>query len=111
MNSSAPRATARLQLHAGFTLIDAARQVDYYASLGVSHLYLSPIFTAQPGSTHGYDVTDFATVHPALGGEPALRQLAAKLQAKQMGLVLDIVPNHMAASVNHNRWWRDVLEN
>lgn len=106
----APRATARLQLHANFTLIDAMQQVDYYAALGVSHLYLSPIFTAQPNSMHGYDVTDFATVHPALGGEEALRALVLKLRTRHMGLVIDIVPNHMAASVNHNRWWRDVLE-
>ena len=106
---TAVRATARLQLHANFTLADAARQVDYYAALGISHLYLSPIFTALPDSMHGYDVTDFATVHPALGGEDALRELVTQLRAKQMGLVIDIVPNHMAASVNHNHWWRDVL--
>ncbi|MDF3941248.1 alpha-amylase family glycosyl hydrolase, partial [Achromobacter denitrificans] len=66
---SAPRATVRLQLHAGYTLDDARAHVDYYADLGVSHLYLSPITRARAGSTHGYDVIDHATVNPELGGE------------------------------------------
>lgn len=105
-----PRATARLQLHAEFTLDDAARRVPYYAALGVSHLYLSPIFTACPGSQHGYDVTDFNSVNPALGGETALRRLVEQLRAQGMGLILDIVPNHMAASCRYNAWWRDVLQ-
>ncbi|SEM56926.1 maltooligosyl trehalose synthase [Pseudoxanthomonas sp. GM95] len=103
------RATARLQLHAGFTLRDAAAQVPYYAQLGVSHLYLSPIGTAVPGSTHGYDVTDPGTVNPELGGEAAMRELHAAVQAHEMGLLLDIVPNHMAAH-GHNAWWWDVLK-
>lgn len=102
------RATARLQLHAGFTLRDAAAQVPYYARLGVSHLYLSPIGTAVPGSTHGYDVTDPGQVNPELGGEAALAELHAAVQAHDMGLILDIVPNHMAADA-HNPWWWDVL--
>jgi len=102
------RATARLQLHAGFTLRDAAAQVPYYARLGVSHLYLSPIGTAVPGSTHGYDVTDPGQVNPELGGEAALAELHAAVQAHEMGLILDIVPNHMAADP-HNPWWWDVL--
>lgn len=102
------RATARLQLHAGFTLRDAAAQVPYYARLGVSHLYLSPIGTAVPGSTHGYDVTDPGQVNPELGGEAALAELHAAAQAHDMGLILDIVPNHMAADA-HNPWWWDVL--
>lgn len=103
------RATARLQLHAGFTLDDAARQVDYYAALGISHLYLSPIWRAVPGSTHGYDVVDPTEVNPELGGERALRALADRARASGMGLVLDIVPNHMAAHAD-NRWWWDVLQ-
>lgn len=102
------RATARLQLHAGFTLRDAAAQVPYYARLGVSHLYLSPIGTAVPGSTHGYDVTDPGQVNPELGGEAALAELHAAVQAHDLGLILDIVPNHMAADA-HNPWWWDVL--
>ncbi len=103
------RATARLQLHAGFTLDDAARQVEYYAALGISHLYLSPIWRAVPGSTHGYDVVDPTEVNPELGGERALRALADRARASGMGLVLDIVPNHMAAHAD-NRWWWDVLQ-
>ncbi|MGN2251868.1 malto-oligosyltrehalose synthase [Frateuria sp. GZRe12] len=103
-----PRALARLQLHAGFTLDDAAAQVDYYARLGVSHLYASPLFTARPGSTHGYDVIDYHHVNPELGGEPALHRLVRKLRSHGMGLVLDIVPNHMFAGPG-NAWWMDVL--
>ncbi|NUA28276.1 malto-oligosyltrehalose synthase [Cupriavidus basilensis] len=104
-----PRATARLQLHAGFTFGHAAAQVDYYAALGVSHLYLSPIFSARPGSTHGYDVTDFRSINPELGGEGGFYRFAERAREHGLGLVLDIVPNHMAASPDHNTWWRDVL--
>lgn len=104
-----PRATARLQLHAGFTFGHAAAQVDYYAALGVSHLYLSPIFSARPGSTHGYDVTDFRAINPELGGEAGFYRFAERARQHGLGLVLDIVPNHMAASPDHNPWWRDVL--
>jgi (1->4)-alpha-D-glucan 1-alpha-D-glucosylmutase len=103
------RATARLQLHAGFTLRDAAAQVPYYAGLGISHLYLSPIGSAVPGSTHGYDVTDPRQVNPELGGEPALLHLSERVRAHDMGLILDIVPNHMAAHAA-NPWWWDVLK-
>jgi len=105
---SAPRATVRLQLHAGYTLDDARARVDYYADLGVSHLYLSPITRARAGSTHGYDVIDHATVNPELGGEPALRRLAQAARRRGLGLIADIVPNHMAADPA-NPWWRDVL--
>ncbi|EON16315.1 maltooligosyl trehalose synthase [Cupriavidus sp. GA3-3] len=104
-----PRATARLQLHPGFTFADAAAVVDYYAALGVSHLYLSPVCSARPASTHGYDVTDFTRVRDELGGEPGLKALAGRARAAGLGLVLDIVPNHMAADPTHNHWWRDVL--
>jgi len=105
---STPQATARLQLHAGFTLDDACAQVDYYADLGVSHLYLSPITRAREGSTHGYDVIDHAVVSPELGGEPALLRLASAARARGLGLIADIVPNHMAANPA-NAWWHDVL--
>ncbi|SPA55806.1 malto-oligosyltrehalose synthase [Cupriavidus taiwanensis] len=104
-----PRATARLQLHPGFTFADAAAVVGYYAALGVSHLYLSPICGARPGSTHGYDVTDFTAVRDELGGEPGLKALAARARDAGLGLIVDIVPNHMAADPTHNGWWRDVL--
>src|SRR5450830_887059 len=103
-----PRATARLQLHKGFTLDQAAELVEYYAALGISHIYASPIFCSQPGSTHGYDVIDPTRVNPELGGEEALRRLVAKLHQNQMGLILDIVPNHMGVGLN-NGWWQDML--
>lgn len=103
-----PRATARLQLHAGFTLDDARAQLPYYAALGVSHLYLSPITQARTGSTHGYDVIDHQRVSTELGGETALRRLADAARARGLGLIADIVPNHMAAHAS-NPWWADVL--
>jgi (1->4)-alpha-D-glucan 1-alpha-D-glucosylmutase len=103
-----PRATMRLQLHKAFTLDDARTIVPYVAALGISHLYLSPILTARPGSSHGYDVVDPARVNPELGGEDALRRLAGELRRYQLGIILDIVPNHMAIGP-HNPWWMDVL--
>lgn len=104
------RATQRLQLHKGFTLRDAAAQVPYLAQLGISHLYASPILTARPGSQHGYDVIDPSRINPELGGEEALVQLVETLRAHDMGLILDIVPNHMAVGGDGNPWWLDVLE-
>jgi (1->4)-alpha-D-glucan 1-alpha-D-glucosylmutase len=105
---SPPRALARLQFHAGFTLDDAVPVVGYYARLGVSHLYASPILRARTGSTHGYDVVDCHEVNPELGGEDALRRLVAELRKHNMSLVLDIVPNHMGVGTQ-NAWWMDVL--
>lgn len=103
-----PSATLRLQFHRGFTFADAEALVPYFARLGVSHLYASPIATARPGSQHGYDVVDATRVNPELGGELGLRALSAALAAAGMGLILDIVPNHMAADMA-NAWWADVL--
>jgi len=103
-----PRALARLQFHAGFTLDDAVPVVPYYASLGASHLYASPILRARAGSTHGYDVVDCHEVNPEIGGEDALRRLIAALREHGMGLVVDIVPNHMGVG-SENGWWMDVL--
>ncbi|WP_305091657.1 malto-oligosyltrehalose synthase [Prescottella sp. R16] len=104
-------ATYRLQLRPGtFTLDDARLLADHLDRLGVSHLYLSPILTATTGSTHGYDVTDPTTVSTALGGRPALVALAAELSERGMGLIVDIVPNHMGVAVpRENPWWWDVL--
>jgi malto-oligosyltrehalose synthase len=104
-----PRATARLQFHAGFTLDDAAAIAPYLARLGISHVYASPITTARRGSTHGYDMTDPTQVNPELGGEAALGRLSEALRRQGMGLVLDIVPNHMAVG-SDNPWWTDVLK-
>jgi (1->4)-alpha-D-glucan 1-alpha-D-glucosylmutase len=105
---SLPRATYRLQLHKGFTFADAARVVPYLAKLGVSHLYASPIMTARAGSMHGYDVIDPTRVNSELGGEEGFRALAAAARRAGLGLIVDIVPNHMAVG-NGNAWWRDVL--
>lgn len=105
------RATYRVQLHAGFTFDDAAAIVPYLARLGISHLYASPVLQAEAGSTHGYDVIDHASVNLELGGEEGFARLTDALRAAGMGLVLDIVPNHMAITGPQNAWWWDVLEN
>jgi len=104
------RATQRLQFHKGFTLDDAVPLVPYFARLGISHLYASPLLSARAGSMHGYDVVDPTTVNPELGGEPALRRLVAALREHEMGLILDIVSNHMAVGGADNPWWLDLLE-
>ncbi|MCW3148104.1 malto-oligosyltrehalose synthase [Stutzerimonas stutzeri] len=103
-------ATLRLQFHRDFTLDDATALVDYFAALGISHIYASPLLTARPGSMHGYDVIDPTRINPELGGEPALQRLVTALRAKGMGLILDIVSNHMAVGGAGNAWWLDVLE-
>ncbi|VVP07733.1 malto-oligosyltrehalose synthase [Pseudomonas fluorescens] len=104
------RATLRLQFHKGFTLDDAVPLVPYFARLGISHVYASPLLSARAGSMHGYDVVDPTTVNPELGGEPALRRLVSALRGQNMGLILDIVSNHMAVGGNDNPWWLDLLE-
>lgn len=105
-----PSATYRVQFHAGFTFADAAALAPYWARLGVSHLYASPIATARAGSTHGYDVVDPAAINPVLGGEDGFRALVAALRAHGLGVVLDIVPNHVAVGGDDNAWWLDVLK-
>ena len=99
--------TYRLQLHEGYRFQDAREIAPYLAELGISHLYLSPILRSRPHSQHGYDVVDHDLVDPDLGGIEGLRALA---QAWDGGIVVDIVPNHMAAHPS-NRWWWDVLKN
>jgi (1->4)-alpha-D-glucan 1-alpha-D-glucosylmutase len=96
------RATYRLQLTPDFGFAEARRLVPYLRELGISHLYLSPSLQAREGSQHGYDVTDPRHVSEALGGESELRALADE----GLGIVLDIVPNHMAA-VDESPFWRD----
>ena len=103
-----PRASVRLQFHKGFTFADAEALVPYFHALGVSHLYASPIATARAGSLHGYDVIASTRVNPELGGEDALKRLVEALHKKEIGLIVDIVPNHMAATAE-NPWWADVL--
>ncbi|MBW6533125.1 malto-oligosyltrehalose synthase [Sphingomonas sp. RRHST34] len=105
-----PRATYRFQFHKDFTFADAEALVPYLDRLGVSHVYASPITMATPGSTHGYDVTDPTRINPELGGEEAFRSLVAALRARDMGVIIDIVPNHMGVAGGHNAWWTDVLQ-
>jgi (1->4)-alpha-D-glucan 1-alpha-D-glucosylmutase len=103
-----PRATMRLQFHKGFPFDAAVEVVPYLAALHVSHLYASPIMTAKPGSIHGYDVIDPTQVNPELGGEPAFERLVAALRGAGLGVIVDIVPNHVAVGAD-NPWWVDVL--
>jgi len=108
---SPPRATYRVQLHAGFGFDDVATIAGYLAELGVSHVYCSPYLRATKGSTHGYDVVDHGQLNPELGGEEAFGRMCRALAAHGLSQVLDIVPNHMAAAGHENAWWWDVLEN
>lgn len=101
------RSTYRLQLHTGFTFADAAAVAPYVAQLGVSHLYLSPILSARPGSTHGYDVLDHPRISPELGGEDGFRELARRAHELGLGIIVDVVPNHMALPTPE--WQNEVL--
>ena len=105
-----PRATYRLQLHREFTFAQARAIVPYLAALGVSHLYASPFLRARPGSTHGYDVVDHAEVNPEIGTDADFDALVVALREHGMGLMLDLVPNHMGVLKADNRRWLDVLE-
>ncbi len=105
-----PRATYRFQFHRDFTFADAEALVSYLADLGISHVYASPVTVAVPGSTHGYDVADPTRINPELGGEETFRSLAASVRARGMGIVIDIVPNHMGVAGGANPWWTDVLK-
>ena len=106
-----PRASYRLQLTPDFGFAEAVAAVPYLADLGISHLYLSPVLQAAPGSTHGYDVVDPERVSEALGGEAGFDALVHAAQQAGLGLLVDIVPNHMSIAGTANRWWLDVLEN
>jgi malto-oligosyltrehalose synthase len=99
----APLSTYRLQLRAGFGFAEASELADYLADLGVSHVYLSPILQANPGSLHGYDVVDHSRVSADLGGEEAFRAMAERFHRHSLGVVVDIVPNHMARPTPESR--------
>src|ERR1700730_9382576 len=105
-----PSATYRVQLNQDFRFADAIKILDYLHELGISDLYLSPILASRKGSGHGYDVTDPTRINPDLGSEEEFAALQSELQKRGMGLLLDTVPNHRAASAE-NPWWMDVLEN
>lgn len=107
------RSTYRLQLRPdALTFADARAIAEYLQQLGISHLYLSPVLTAMPGSTHGYDVTDPTTVSAALGGPAGFKALSDEVRGRGMGLIVDLVPNHVGvADPRQNPWWWDVLRN
>jgi (1->4)-alpha-D-glucan 1-alpha-D-glucosylmutase len=105
-----PLATYRLQLGPDLTFDDAAEVVAYLAELGVSDCYTSPFFENASGSAHGYDVSDHNRFRRALGDEAAFQRFADALRRHRMGLLIDIVPNHMGIARNRNAWWSDVLE-
>jgi (1->4)-alpha-D-glucan 1-alpha-D-glucosylmutase len=105
-----PDATYRVQLHKGFRFADAIELVPYLARLGITHLYTSPFLKARPGSAHGYDVIDHNAVNPEIGTERELLKLLETLKRHDMGLVPDLVPNHMGVLHADNAWWLDVLE-
>lgn len=106
-----PRATYRLQFHKDFGFDDAIAVLPYLAQLGISHVYCSPIQRARAGSTHGYDVVVHDEVNPELGGREGFDRFASALRAQGMGMLLDLVPNHMGILGGDNVWWSDILEN
>lgn len=106
----APRSTYRLQLHAGFAFADAEAVLPYLRRLGIEDCYLSPVFEARPGSMHGYDVMRHDRLNPELGGDEGFDRFIRSARESGMGVLLDIVPNHMGVG-NDSVWWQDVLEN
>jgi (1->4)-alpha-D-glucan 1-alpha-D-glucosylmutase len=106
-----PRATYRVQFNPSFTFADAQAIVPYLHDLGISDCYASPILKPRPGSTHGYDICEHGQLNPALGGEEAFELFSAALRSREMGLLLDTVPNHMGIGHPCNLWWMDLLEN
>ena len=110
VRGSIPRSTYRLQISPGFTLDDAVAVLDYLGALGITHVYSSPLLAATPGSMHGYDTVDFGRVDDARGGDEGLARLDSALRERDLGLVVDLVPNHMGVAVPPvNAWWWDVL--
>jgi (1->4)-alpha-D-glucan 1-alpha-D-glucosylmutase len=106
-----PRATYRLQLNRDFTFVQATAIVPYLSTLGISHCYISPFLKARPGSMHGYDIVDHNSLNPEIGTPEEFDHFVAALKEHGMGLIVDIVPNHMGIMGSDNAWWLDVLEN
>lgn len=104
------RATVRLQFHRDFTFEHAIELIPYFSQLGITHIYASPILKARAGSVHGYDVVDPTQVNPELGGEALLEKFSSELKKHDMGLIVDVVSNHMAVGGDDNPWWLDVLK-
>jgi (1->4)-alpha-D-glucan 1-alpha-D-glucosylmutase len=110
MPPAIPIATYRVQLTADFDFDAAAAIVPYLKALGITHLYASPFMKARKGSTHGYDIVDHTALNPELGGEDGFARLSDALEAHDLGLILDFVPNHIGIHFADNPWWLDVLE-
>jgi (1->4)-alpha-D-glucan 1-alpha-D-glucosylmutase len=110
MPPAVPRATYRLQFTAEFDFDKAVAVVPYLKSLGITHLYASPVTKARKGSTHGYDTVDHSQFSPELGGEAGFARLGAALKQHDLGLIIDFVPNHVGVHFADNPWWLDVLE-
>jgi (1->4)-alpha-D-glucan 1-alpha-D-glucosylmutase len=106
-----PAATYRVQFNANCGFREVERAVPYLYSLGISDLYASPFLQAQPHSSHGYDIVNHAAINPEIGTLDELRSLRSALREHGMGLIADVVPNHMSNSPQLNAWWQDVLEN
>ncbi len=106
-----PVATYRVQLNRQFTFAQAEQLADYWSQLGISHVYASPFLQAKEGSLSGYDVVDYSAINAEIGTRDELESLSRTLQQRQLGLILDVVPNHMGTASIRNRWWMDVLEN
>ncbi|WP_029001296.1 malto-oligosyltrehalose synthase [Azohydromonas australica] len=105
-----PRATYRLQFHKDFNFEAATAVLPYLQRLGISHVYCSPLMRARPGSMHGYDVVAHDEFNPELGGREGFERFAAAAKEHGLGIILDLVPNHMGVLGGHNAWWSDVLE-
>jgi (1->4)-alpha-D-glucan 1-alpha-D-glucosylmutase len=106
-----PCSTYRVQLNAGFTFEDAASIVDYLDDIGITDLYVSPFLMARPGSGHGYDITQHSKLNPDIGTREDFHRMSDELGRHHMGLIADVVPNHMCIDHESNVWWWDVLEN
>jgi (1->4)-alpha-D-glucan 1-alpha-D-glucosylmutase len=111
VRSHIPLSTYRLQLNRDFTFTQATQIVPYLSELGISHCYISPCLKARPGSMHGYDIVDHNSFNPEIGTAEDFDRFVAALHERGMGLILDIVPNHMGVMGSDNAWWLDVLEN
>lgn len=107
--SPIPRATYRLQLNHKFTFRQAEQIVPYLSAIGISHCYISPCLKARPGSMHGYDIVDHNSLNPEIGSPEEFERFVATLREHGMGLIMDIVPNHMAVMGSDNAWWLDEI--